>query len=73
MNALALLKEITENQKSISTKRLAPILKEIESMYIKKGEKVRKQRNELSILQMERNRKKQLMENNQRRKLKNVR
>lgn len=60
MNAIALLKEITENQKSISTTRLAPLLKQIESMYIKQGEKVRKQRIELNILQTESNRRKQL-------------
>jgi hypothetical protein len=40
MNKLQQLKEIANNQKTISTSRLLPILKEIEKMYIETAEKV---------------------------------
>ncbi|NMH68572.1 hypothetical protein HF072_07230 [Bacillus sp. RO3] len=56
MNALQKLKEITENQKSISTSRLAPLLKEIELMYIGQGKRIAKQRKELSLLQISKKR-----------------
>ncbi|WP_156029956.1 hypothetical protein [Rossellomorea vietnamensis] len=52
MNALQQLKAITENQKSISTSRLAPLLREIELMYIGQGKRIAKQRKELNLLQI---------------------
>jgi hypothetical protein len=62
MNALIKLKEITESQKSISTSRLSPLLKEIEAMYIQQGKRIINQRNQLSFLQMQNNRRKQFKE-----------
>jgi hypothetical protein len=59
MNALMKLKEITESQKSISTSRLSPLLKEIEAMHIKQNKHIINQKNQLSFLQMHLNRKKQ--------------
>lgn len=57
MNALQKLKEITENQKSISTNRLAPLLKEVELMYIGQGKRIARQRKELNLLQISEKRK----------------
>jgi hypothetical protein len=62
MNALMKLKEITESQKSVSTSRLAPLLKEIETMYIQQGKRISKQKKQLIIQQMESNRRKQFNE-----------
>lgn len=56
MNALQQLKEITENQKSISTSRLEPLLREIELMYIGQGKRIAKQRKELNLLQISKKR-----------------
>lgn len=47
MNALDELKLIAENQKTVRTSRLAPLVKEVEKMYIAQGKKIRKQRIEL--------------------------
>ncbi|QHE63985.1 hypothetical protein FHE72_23630 (plasmid) [Rossellomorea vietnamensis] len=67
MNALMKLKEIAESQKSITTSRLSPLLKEIEAMYIQQGKRIINQRNELSFLQVQFNRQKQFKEKKSRR------
>lgn len=59
MNALMQLKEIVENQKSIRTSRLAPLVEEFELMYINQGKRISNQKKELKIFQMESNRRKQ--------------
>lgn len=59
MNALMQLKEIVENQKSIRTSRLAPLVEEFELMYISQGKRLSNQKKELKFLQMESNRRKQ--------------
>jgi len=53
MSAIDELKKIVSNQKTIRTSRLAPILKEIETMYIQQAKKIEKQK-KLSIQQAER-------------------
>jgi hypothetical protein len=68
MNALKQLKEITEKQKSVRTSRLAPLLKEVEMMYIQQGKRISKQKEKLTILQMESNRRKQFNENKEKRR-----
>lgn len=68
MNALIKLKEITENQKSVTTSRLAPLLKEVEMMYIRQGKILFKKKQQLKILQMESNRKEQFLGENQKRR-----
>jgi hypothetical protein len=48
MNAIDQLKEIVASQQSIRTSRLAPLLKEIETMYINQGKKIKRQQVELN-------------------------
>jgi hypothetical protein len=48
MNAIDYLKDVVSNQKTIRTSRLAPILKEIETMYIQQGKKIKRQKKELN-------------------------
>jgi hypothetical protein len=67
MNALKQLKEIAENQKTVRTSRLAPLLEEFEMMYIQQGKRISKQRKELTVLQMESNRRKQVKANKENR------
>jgi hypothetical protein len=67
MNALMQLKEITEKQKSVRTSRLAPLLKEVEMMYIQQGKRISKQKKKLMIQQMESNRMKQFQKNKEQR------
>ncbi|MBD7937163.1 hypothetical protein H9655_08975 [Cytobacillus sp. Sa5YUA1] len=50
MSAIDELKEIIQNQKSISTKKLESIITEFERMYIAQGKKIRSQKNNLSVM-----------------------
>jgi hypothetical protein len=68
MNALLQLKEIAENQKSVRTSRLGLLLKEVEMMYIQQGKRISKQKEQLTILQMESNRRKQFKANKENRR-----
>ncbi len=52
MNALDEVKHIVKSQKSVSTSRLQPLIKQIEMMYINQGYKIRKQERHLAFLRM---------------------
>jgi hypothetical protein len=52
MNALNEVKNIVENQKSVRTSRLEPLIKQIEMMYINQGYKIRKQERQLKVLRI---------------------
>ena len=52
MNALNEVKDIVENQKSVRTSRLQPLIKQIEMMYINQGNKIRKQKRQLKVLRI---------------------
>lgn len=53
MNALDELKSIL-SQKTVRTTRLAPLVKEVENMYIQQGRRIRIQKQELADLRDER-------------------
>ena len=50
MNRLQELKEIATNQKTITTSRLIPMVKDIEVMYIQQGRVIAEQKKELHFL-----------------------
>ena len=50
MNRLDELKHIVATQKTITTSRLEPILKEIELMYIQQGNTIRRQKKQMEKL-----------------------
>ncbi|MHC8523958.1 hypothetical protein ACPJHQ_25905 [Rossellomorea sp. H39__3] len=56
MNALDEVKNIAENQKTVRTSKLLPLIKQIEMMYINQGYKLRKQKRQLKTLRMIANR-----------------
>lgn len=48
MNQLDVLKSIVTNQKSVSTKRLAPLVDKVTEMYVQSGNKISRQKSALS-------------------------
>jgi len=48
VNPIDELKDVVANQKTIRTSRLAPILKNIETMYIQQGQKIKRQQEQLN-------------------------
>ena len=48
MSVIDELKAIVSNQKTIRTSRLAPILKDIETMYIQQAKKIERQKKSLN-------------------------
>jgi hypothetical protein len=55
MNPFKELKDIAENQKTVRTSRLLPLVKEANRMYAESGRKINKQRKELDNLQRKQN------------------
>lgn len=50
MNRLNELKHIVATQKTVTTSRLGPIIKELETMYIQQSNRIRRQTNEFGKL-----------------------
>lgn len=50
MKEFAILKKITDNQKTISTKKLAPLIASIQKAYIQTSKKVARQENTIQVI-----------------------
>lgn len=50
MNGIDELKNLIQNQKSVSTKKLEIVVEKIEKMYLAQGKKINSQKNQLSIV-----------------------